>query len=237
MPRIPAYVQPAGPIPGETAGAMPVLASTPFALGSQINALVGWQALRWFTRTHQVGSLLVDVPHPHATEGSADNAAWVYEDPPPIRWTRSPASRAVWVGIWYTAHDAVYGMVPEIGFPGYPPTLTVELQDAAGDTLDGPITWTLDNGFLEVSPNDRRALADAVAAADDDPVVGAANYYADTAPPDRFVQTGWALEPVDDEPRLLALPADGYGEVQLVVTSTALRVYGVIFAEAFFSEI
>lgn len=227
MARLPAWVQPAGPLPGESAGATPVLAVTPRTLGGQVNGLLGYQALRWFTRHHQLGNLLVDVPDPDATPGGADDAAWAYVDPPPIRWTVSPGARLIWVGIWYTAFDR----------KDLDPSISVELQSTAGEALDDAIVWDIDNGYLEMGENKTRQLAEAVANAGGDAAVGAANVYAAEGPPDLFVETGWSTTVIDNEPRLLVLPDATSGPVQLALTTNGVRVYAITWAEAFLATI
>lgn len=227
MPRIPGWVQPTGPLPGESAGATPVLAVTPRALGSQVNGLLGWRALRWHTRHHQLGDLLLDLADPDITPDGADNAAWAYVDAPPIRWTVSPGARFIWVGVLYTA-DVRKAVEPSI---------SVELQSTAGAALDDAVVWDVDNGYLTIGESRTRDLAEAVADAGGDRAVGAANLYARSDPPDRFVDTGWSTTPIGDEPRLLALPDATSGQVQLALTTLGVRVYGVIFAEGFFGTI
>lgn len=217
MPIIPAYVRPIDPVPGESAGAQPVLASTPRGLGDRVNALVGWTALRWGTRHLQPGDLADDVPY----AGTYDIA--------PIRWTRSPAAAQVWVGIWYTALEPK-GSAPAI-------TVTLEYADGVNGTdIDGPIEWSEVNGQLGVTEDIADDLAVAVAAAGSD-ALGAEVFYRGHPPPDRFVHTGWNVGVVGDEPRLLELPDDEHGEVQLAITGEDVRIYAVIWAEAFRPQI
>lgn len=212
--RIPAWVQPIGAVPGESAGAEPVLAATPRGLGDRTNGLLGWRALRWGTRHHQTSAVLGDEP--------VAGAVTV----PPIRWTRSPAAQRLWIGIWYSAFDP----------KGDKPSLTAELQDTAGAALDDPIEWTLDNGYLEVAEDHTAELARAAAAAGGDAAAGAAQLFATTGPPDLFVHTGWSSVPIGTEPRLLDLPAS-HGQVQLAVSGQQVRIYSVVYAEAFLADL
>lgn len=212
MPIIPAYVQPLAPVPGESAGAQPVLASTPRGLGDRVNALLGWTALRWGTRHVQPGDLATDVP----LVGAVSLA--------PIRWTRSPGARQVWVGIWYTAFEP----------KGSAPAIAAELQYTDGDPMDGPVEWNEVNGQLELTEDHTEDLAAAAGANDAE---RAEAFFGGTEPPDQFVHTGWSPSPAGDEPRLLDLPDGEHGEVQLVVTGVDVRIYAVVWAEVFLSQI
>lgn len=231
MALISPWVQPIGAVPGESAGGRPVLANTARTLANGTNSLLGFKALRWGTRHHQVGDMAADFSHfaiPDIDEGD-----WPYREITPIEFTPSPGARYLWVGVWYQALAGEY----KHGGIDVEASITAKLYDLAGVLLDDGIIWTEANGHLALC--DREATLSYLAAQGEagDPAEGAALYYQRRGfPPELFVQTGWQTTAIDDEPRLLVLPSE-LQRVRLTVTAPAVRLHAVCFAEAFLAEI
>lgn len=229
------WVPPVGAIPGETAAALPLLASTAQTGAAQINGLIGWRSLRRGCRHHQVGDLEYDVAHVDAAPGGT----WDYTDPQPVRIEISPAGRHLWVGLWYSAYD-----VSVKGPGGVPttPSIEVELQTDAGVPIGDSVQWNAIDGHLEMAPSTYGEVFSLAApipfGAGQGWLDAWANAYADgMTPPDQFIQTGWEVETLaDDDPVPLALPA-GPAAVQLVVTGIGVRVYSVAYAEIYFEQV
>lgn len=245
--QIPPWVPPEGTIPGETAGRQPLLGAIGQMLAAQVNGSVGWRALQWGTRHHQVGNLRLDAPK----DDVDDSLTWVYSDPEPITLQTSPAGRFLYLAIWGTALD---GLVKE---PGGDVDAYLQVQmKSGGVNVGSAVRWGVDNGWLRTAPQtypDVRELVIqqlidggatrpvailAMEAGGGDWVEAWADAYANGAsPPDVLMTTGWETEALAaDDPRPLALPADP-AEIELVFTSVGVRVYSVTFIEIYFPQI
>lgn len=201
------------PPPAVYAPGRPVQASTAVSLTAGVNSLIGWRALR---------SHVLPVQRDPALADHSDNVGEIH--PWRWRWRPSSAASAVALQVWYLAEARKTGS----------PAITAELLDADGDSLDGPIMWSVANNYLPRSDGFIDANDDGIPDNDldedgvpDDEVVRLRSR-------DTLVTTGWSERGVADYPRMLVLPAPlARGPLQIEVLAEAVRVRSVTVIEAY----
>lgn len=251
MPRIPNFVAIAPQLPGPVAGGEPLLASSLDGIGVMLNGYLGWQALATFARVHLVGDLHYDGI---GADLDAENLRPPFDEPPtviappPIRFRRTAGARYVGLIGWQVAHE---GLVKHEG-DEVESILKARLQSTDGDLLDGPIVWSITNGYLAtVETALGEVLDDAWRAPPafpggdhlfdpDDPLLAGAwlrHYRHNGATPEQVFQTGWSADAVGTEPRMLAYPDDCPDVVELAFEAVGVRVYAVCVMEVYQEEI
>lgn len=245
MPRIPNFVPLAPGLPGPVAGGEPLLATMPDRISGMLNGYLGFQALACFGRAHLVGDL-----HYDGVGADLDELPPPLEDdqqpitPPPIRFRRTAGARHVALIGWQVCHE---GLVKHAG-EDVPSILKAKLQTTAGVLLDGPIVWSIDNGYLAtVDTALGRVLRDAISIVagevvfdPDDPLLADAwlrEYRARGVTPEQVFQTGWSADAIADEPRMLTYPDDCPDVVEVAFEAIGVRVYSACVIEAYQEEL
>lgn len=215
-----AIPDPIDPTPGPLAATKPFSFEIAAMVAEQANHLLGFAGLRQITRHQCVGRMESCTADADSLEGTIA----------PVRWRLSPGARYVFVALWVIAHqDTASGG-----------TVAVQLEDETDSLIDGPVEWSVENGYLPVSPRPLivgdgagpwEVLVDRLGIEYEEAADLWWNNSGDTA--DTLIQVAWTLG-VSDEPHLLDANSIGTGQIaQVRVDAEQVRVLAVAVWEGY----